>query len=56
MGTCMIPCEDNTDCLFEGTACHHSHCLFPCNDDDADCAQWPGFTCQHGGNSFCEND
>ncbi len=56
MGTCMVPCSDDEECPFAGMACHHDYCLFPCDETDDDCADWPGFTCQHGGRTFCEND
>lgn len=52
--TCMLRCDAVEDCPV-GMGCEHGYCLFPCFDDDADCADWPGFTCQHGG-EYCEND
>jgi hypothetical protein len=50
--TCMIPCGGIEDCP-DGMGCVHSYCLFPCNDDDADCAEWAGYTCKHNG-QWCE--
>lgn len=55
LGTCMVPCESVDDCPFAGMGCEHNYCLFPCEDNDDECSDWPGFTCQHGG-TFCEND
>ncbi len=55
LGTCMVACESVADCPFAGMDCAHSYCLFPCDDSDDDCSDWPGFTCQHGGR-LCEND
>jgi hypothetical protein len=55
LDTCMVPCMDVKDCPFEDMGCEHGHCLFPCDDNDEDCAEWPGYTCQHGG-QYCEND
>lgn len=55
LGTCMLPCEENDECP-PSMLCAHDYCLFQCADDnDADCAWWPGFTCQHNG-TLCEND
>lgn len=56
MDTCMVPCEATEECPFDGMGCHHGYCLFPCEGTDDDCTDWPGFTCQHGGMTFCEND
>lgn len=56
LGTCMVPCTTDDECPFASMGCKHSYCLFPCDDDDDDCSDWPGFTCQHGGKTFCEND
>ena len=56
--TCMIPCGGPQDCPM-GMGCEHSYCLFECADNDADCAMWPGYTCQHpqgGVNTLCEAD
>ncbi len=55
LGTCMVPCTSEDDCPFAGMGCEHDYCLFPCDANDDDCADWSGFTCQHGGR-FCEND
>lgn len=52
---CMVPCASVGECPFDGMGCEHGYCLFPCADNDADCAPWPGATCQHGG-LFCEVD
>lgn len=51
--TCMIPCGSSDECPGD-MGCQHGYCLFPCDDDDADCAAWPGYTCEHGG-ELCEN-
>ena len=56
--TCATPCDDDTICPV-GTACTHDYCLVQCNNDDADCAAFPGYTCQHivmGVTTVCEND
>ena len=53
--TCMVPCMAVEDCPLAEMGCEHGYCLFPCSDDDADCAQWPGYTCQHMG-MYCESD
>ena len=55
LGTCMVPCRSVEECPFDEMACEHGYCLFPCEANDADCADWPGFTCQHGG-TLCESD
>jgi hypothetical protein len=55
LDTCMVPCNMPNECPVEGMGCEHGYCLFPCNDNDADCAMWPGYTCQHQGN-YCEKD
>ncbi len=55
LDTCMVPCTSLEECPFDGMGCEHGYCLFPCADTDADCAPWPGATCQHGG-LFCEVD
>lgn len=54
---CMIPCDDETVCP-EGMGCAHDHCLFECEAEDLNepCPGLPGFTCQHGGPHYCEND
>lgn len=52
--TCMLPCMDAMDCP-DSMGCEHGYCLFACANDDAECAMWPGFTCQHGG-QLCESD
>ncbi|MEX1368979.1 MAG: hypothetical protein AB1Z98_37985 [Nannocystaceae bacterium] len=51
----MVPCSTEEDCPLPEMGCEHGYCLFPCDDDDADCAAWPGYTCQHQG-LFCEAD
>ncbi len=56
--TCMIPCGGPTDCPV-GMGCAHNYCLFECANNDADCAMWPGYTCQHPQddmNTLCEAD
>ncbi len=55
LDTCMVPCSSVDECPFDGMGCEHGYCLFPCDAND-DCADWPGFTCQHGGPTLCEND
>ena len=55
VNTCMVPCIQASECPIEGMGCAHGYCLFPCADNDADCDEWPGYTCQHGG-VLCEND
>ena len=53
--TCMDPCKGNRPLPCPvGMGCEHGYCLFECRSDD-DCLQ-PGFTCQHGGPTYCEND
>lgn len=56
LGTCMVPCGSDAECPFVGMGCEHSFCLFPCDANDEDCSDWPGFTCQHDGLTYCEND
>lgn len=53
-GECMIPCGSIADCP-PTMGCEHGWCLFPCNDNNADCAAWPGYSCQHSG-TLCEAD
>ena len=53
LDTCMVPCSDVGDCPFGDMGCEHGYCFFPCDDDDADCAAWPGYSCEHGG-TLCE--
>lgn len=55
LDTCMVPCRSVDECPFEGMGCEHGYCLFPCDANDDDCADWPGFSCEHGG-EYCEND
>ena len=55
LDTCMVPCSGPADCPELDMGCEHGYCLFPCDDNDADCSPWPGYQCQHSG-SFCEND
>jgi hypothetical protein len=52
--TCMVPCDDVSSCPEEGMGCEHGYCLFPCDNDDADCEAWPGYACKHGGGALCE--
>ena len=55
---CMIPCMDVMECPPQ-MGCEHGYCLPECADTDDDCADYPGFTCQHpdgGVNTLCEND
>jgi hypothetical protein len=53
-GACMIACGSVDDCP-PTMGCEHGWCFFPCDNDDNDCAAWPGYSCQHGG-MFCEAD
>ena len=53
--TCARPCNNQGDCPESFLGCEHGYCLFRCDDDDADCAAFPGYTCQHSG-TLCEND
>lgn len=53
-GDCMIPCNNPGQCP-GSMGCEHGYCFFPCDDNDADCAAWPGYSCQHMGD-FCEAD
>lgn len=52
-GYCFVPCDGDGDCDDDAVSCAHNYCLFECDDEDEDCAPWPGFSCQHGG-QFCE--
>lgn len=52
----MVPCGGDAECPFVGMGCEHNYCLFPCDANDEDCSDWPGFTCQHDGLTYCEND
>ncbi|MCX4246336.1 hypothetical protein [Paraliomyxa miuraensis] len=58
LDTCAVFCGVTMECP-DGLICAHGYCLLPCNDDDGDCASWPGFTCQHpdagGADTLCEN-
>ena len=54
LDTCLIFCALDPGVCPAGMVCEHGYCLLACNDDDADCAAWPGFTCQHDGTA-CEN-
>jgi hypothetical protein len=51
--TCMVPCESIDQCPFDNMGCEHGYCLFECDNNDADCVDWPGYTCEHGG-TLCE--
>lgn len=53
-GDCMISCSTAANCP-PMMGCEHGYCLFPCDNDNTDCAAWPGYTCQHTG-SWCEAD
>lgn len=54
LDTCLIFCALDPGVCPAGMVCEHGYCLLGCNGDDADCASWPGFTCQHDGTA-CEN-
>jgi hypothetical protein len=54
LDTCVIFCALDRGVCPQGMVCEHGYCLLQCNDDDEDCAAWPGFTCQHDGTA-CEN-
>lgn len=54
LDTCVIFCALDPGVCPAGMVCEHGYCLLRCNDDDADCAAWPGFTCEHEGTA-CEN-
>lgn len=51
--SCAIPCNADPQCPAM-TRCEHGYCLLECRDD-AGCAGFPGFTCQHMG-TLCESD
>ena len=59
LNTCMVPCASDDECA-PTLGCEHSYCLNPCANNDSDCSEWSGFTCQHtdgdGFNQWCEND
>ncbi len=52
--TCMVPCDNADECPVDGMGCEHGYCLFPCSED-ADCLDWPDYTCQHD-DTYCELD
>ena len=53
-GACMVPCTQDDECPMPALQrCEHGYCLYMCSDNDSDCAAWPGFTCEHGG-ELCE--
>jgi len=54
LDTCTIFCALDRGICPAGMLCAHGYCLLQCNDDDEDCASWPGFTCEHEGTA-CEN-
>ncbi len=54
-GLCMVPCSEVSDCPLVDMGCEHGYCLFPCDNNDKDCADWPGTVCDHGG-TLCESD
>lgn len=54
-GYCLFPCGDELGGGDEGGDDDDGGDDGGDNDPDADCAPWPGFTCQHG-MRFCEND
>lgn len=54
LDTCLIFCALDPGVCPPEMLCAHGYCLLRCDDDDADCVSWPGFTCEHGG-AACEN-
>ena len=55
LNTCMVPCGNADECPVDDMGCEHDYCLFPCDNNNEDCSEWPGYVCDHDG-VYCEND